>query len=120
MPMNVTPKSAVAPRWKFTRAVSSCSHDLLPRHDHHAGGRVLEDVVDGLAEDRPLWPVAARRAENDDLGLAPLRLADDRASRCPGAQQSPDHVDAVELADRDPCVEGLVRCLLGLRQLGIE
>src|SRR6266566_6611255 len=80
---------------------ASCGDCLLPRHDHHAGGRVLEDEVDGLAEDRPLRPIRARRADDDDLRLAPLCLADDRASRAPGTQQPSDHVDAVELTDRD-------------------
>src|SRR5262249_61317402 len=59
-------------------------------------------------------------AEYDDPRLAPLRLADDRAAGASGTQQPPDHVDTVELADRDGRVERLVRGGLSLRQLGIE
>src|SRR5262249_60214763 len=100
---------------------ASCSSNgLLTGDDHHARRRVLEDVVDGLAEDRLLRPFAARSAEYDDLRLAPLRLADDRAAGASGTQQPPDHVDTVELADRDGRVERLVRGGLSLRQLGIE
>jgi hypothetical protein len=38
---------------------------------------VLEDEVDGVAEDAAP-PPTARRAHDDDLALAPLRLVDDR------------------------------------------
>ena len=51
------------------REIASCG--LLPGRDHHAARRVLEDVVDGLAEDVAV--AAARRAENDDLGLPARR-----------------------------------------------
>src|SRR3954451_1976804 len=99
---------------------ASCSGCLLPRDDHDARRRVLEDEVDRLAEDRALRATEARRAEHDDLRLAPLRLTHDRSAWASGAQQPPDHIHPVELADCDRSVERLVRLSLGFGKLGVE
>ena len=67
---------------------------------------MLEDVVDGLAEDVAV--AAAGGAEDDDLRLPPVGLLDDRAARVPGAHDAVDHAHAVELGGRARVVEQVV------------
>ena len=74
-----------------------------PGGDHHAGRRVLEDVVDGVPEDRAV--AAARRAEHDDLRAAALRLVDDRPARLARADDALDGAHAVALGGRAQLVE---------------
>ena len=64
-----------------------------------------------MAED--LAVAAARRAEDDDLGLPALRLLDDRAARLPGAHEAVDRADAVDRR----CLTRLVEQPVGLRVL---
>ena len=56
--------------------------ELDPGRLEHPAGRVLEDVVDRLAEHRalPCRERPPRRAEHDDLGVARIGLGDDGRS----------------------------------------
>src|SRR5689334_11294602 len=83
----------------MTPQAASCC--LRSRRDHHAAGRVLEHVVDGVAEDSAALPahVAPGGAHDDDLAVAPRRLFDDRGAGAAGAHDPDDHVHAVGVAD---------------------
>src|SRR5437667_9898555 len=72
------------------------------RRDHHAAGRVLEDVLDGAAEDgrTPQCAHLPRCAEHDDLAPRLLCLLDDRLASGAAAQSPRLYADAVELSDR--------------------
>src|SRR5438132_6792189 len=71
------------------------SRGFLSRCHHHAAGGVLQDVVDGLAEDVAV--AAAGGAEDDDLRLAALRLLDDRPAGAARADDAVDHAHTVRL-----------------------
>src|SRR6266446_2809162 len=89
-------------KWNaFSTAPASCG--LLSRCDHDPAGRVLEDVVHRLAEDVAV--AAAGGAEDDDLGLAPLGLLDDRAAGIAGPDDAVDHPHTVGLRRRASLVE---------------
>ena len=100
------------------RGRRSC-RGLVDRRHHHPAGRVLEDVVDRVPEDRALTPadILPRRPDDDDLGAAALGLANDLGACVPAAHESRDHRDAVRVADRAGLVELAVRAPLLLRQL---
>ncbi len=92
---------------------------LVDRRHHHPAGCVLQHVVDGAPEDRPLTPadVPSRGADDDDLGPAALGLANDLGACVPAAHEPRDHRDAVAVADGAGLVELAVRAHLLLRQL---
>ncbi len=68
---------------------------------------MLEDEVDGVAEDT-MPPPRARRAHDDDLALPALRLVDDRPTGVARPDDPLRELHAVELCDRRRDVEGLV------------
>ena len=75
--------------------------------DQHAAARVLQDVVDGLPEDRrlPRRELTTRRPENDDLGVPRVGLGDDRRPGGVRSIEARQNADAVRVADRDRLVE---------------
>ena len=82
-----------------------------------------EDEVDGVAEDLAppgLESHSPRAGHDDDLGVAPDRLVDDRAADVAGAGDPADHGHPVRVADRARLVELLVRLPHLVRQLSVE
>src|SRR5439155_19951276 len=107
--------------WSLPLPLDSSRRDRS-RRDHHAAGRVLEDVLDRAAEDR-LTPQCAhlpRRAEDDDLAPRLLRLLDDRLASRAAAQSPRLHADAVELSDRARLGEDGLQLLLLVGHVRVE
>src|SRR6476661_3894045 len=90
-----------------------------PRDDHHPARRMLEDEVDGVAEDTAP-STATGRAHDDDLALTQLRLVDDRPAGVAGPDDPLRELDAVELCDRRGNIERVVRGPLLFLELSVQ
>src|SRR6476620_6229522 len=90
-----------------------------PRDYHHSARRMLQDEVDGVAEDTAASP-RARCAHDDDLALAPLRVVDDRPAGVAGPHDPLRELHAVELCDRRSDVERVVGSTFLLLELCVQ